>query len=336
MCFLQKTVFSFIVLLCLSSSCVAQDTEGRDYWIDRYMSVSYPLKSIKVNSKFGTRRDPFSGKRCQHGGLDLQAKYEETMAMFDGVVENIGKDDRSGLYVILRHGLYTISYCHLSKYCVKKGDEVIAGDVIGITGNTGRSSGPHLHLTAKINEKNIDPYKLLEYIRDTRKEAVIALGGTSDVGMEPAEFLQFFAPYAMEQQKKYGIPTSVTLAQMAYESGWGQSELAKEGNNYFGIKASQEWLNSGKPYSCHDDDKKNEPFCNYNSVRESIEHHSELLMSKRYAVCRKYDETDYYNWLVGLKSAGYATDSRYVEKCVTIIKAHKLYKYDNYVAHYKG
>ena len=101
-----------VILLCLSVQAWATD---RDFWIQRYLSVSYPLKHVKVNSPFGTRRDPFTGAKASHNGLDLKAYYEEVYAMFDGKVKKVGADPRSGNYVVLQHGEYTISYCHLSK-----------------------------------------------------------------------------------------------------------------------------------------------------------------------------------------------------------------------------
>jgi flagellum-specific peptidoglycan hydrolase FlgJ len=146
--------------------------------------------------------------------------------------------------------------------------------------------------------------------------------------MKPKEFLARYADAAMEQQRQYGIPASVTLAQMAFESDWGRSELARKGNNYFGIKCSQQWLAEGKPYSCHNDDLPNEKFCNYATVEESIDHHSRLLMSDRYKRCHAYSSTDYHNWLVALKQAGYATAKNYVQLCEQLIKCHKLYLYD--------
>lgn len=145
---------------------------------------------------------------------------------------------------------------------------------------------------------------------------------------ERVAFFERYAPIAMDQQQKYGIPASVTLSQMAYESGWGQSSLARNGNNFFGIKATPSWINEGKPYSLHDDDKKNEAFCNYSSPMESVEHHSSLLLSDRYKRCRRYSETDYHNWLVSIKAAGYATSNKYVQSCEKIIKSYRLYLYD--------
>lgn len=323
----------FVVMLCLSATVMAKSAD-RGYWIDRYLSVSYPLKSIKVNSSFGVRKDPFTGKKSTHSGLDLQARYEEVYSMFDGSIEKIGSDSRSGNYVILRHGSYTVSYCHMSRVTVKEGDEVIAGDPVGISGNSGRSTGPHLHITCKYKGETRDPYTLLVYIKDVRVEAVAALGGSKDVRTKDVVKInqkEFFAKYAnaaMAQQQQYGIPASVTLAQMALESYYGRSRLALTGNNYFGIKCTRGWIESGKPYSLHDDVKKNEKFCNYASVDESIEHHSKLLMSDRYKRCHRFSETDYHNWLVGIKASGYASAPDYVEKLEGMIKRYKLYLYD--------
>lgn len=90
-------------------------------WMDRYLSVSYPLRYIKVTSPYGYRKDPFTGKSKFHGGLDLRARGDKVMAMMEGVVVKVGQDKTSGKYVTLRHGRYTVSYCHLSKFLSSKG-----------------------------------------------------------------------------------------------------------------------------------------------------------------------------------------------------------------------
>ena len=105
-----------------------QETESVDskqkQWISSYSSITYPLKSIKITSPYGYRRDPFTGKLSWHNGLDLRAKNEPAYAMMDGIVEKIGYDNRSGNYVTLRHGNFYISYCHLSSIIVRKGEYV--------------------------------------------------------------------------------------------------------------------------------------------------------------------------------------------------------------------
>ena len=141
-------------------------------------------------------------------------------------------------------------------------------------------------------------------------------------------FFERYAPQAMEQQQKYGIPASVTLAQMYIESSGGTSRLAKEGNNYFGIKCPPGWISSGKPYSLHSDDKPNEKFCNYASVSDSLTHHSQFLMGKRYAQCQQCASDDYVGWSKGLKAAGYATAPNYAEDLIRDIRAYGLDKYD--------
>lgn len=144
----------------------------RKQWIDSYLSVSYPLKEIHVTSPFGIRTDPFTKKRKRHNGLDLRADRQETYAMMHGIVVKVGQDRVSGKYVTVRHGNFSVSYCHLSECRVKKGDSVRPGDVIGISGNTGRSTGPHLHLTVRMGRRNINPGILLEYVRETQQQAL--------------------------------------------------------------------------------------------------------------------------------------------------------------------
>ena len=95
--------------------------------------------------------------------------------MMPGKVVKVSSDKRSGNYVTIRHGDYTVSYCHLSKALVKKGVQVMPGEVVAISGNTGRSTGPHLHITAKYGKKHIDPDILLQFVRETRAEALAHL-----------------------------------------------------------------------------------------------------------------------------------------------------------------
>ena len=145
-----------------------QETDSMDnkqkQWISGYPSITYPLKSIKVTSPYGYRRDPFTGKQSWHNGLDLRAKNEPAYAMMDGIVEKVGYDNRSGYYVILRHDNYRVSYCHLSSIIVRKGEYVYPGIIVGVTGNTGRSTGSHLHLTCKKDGRSFNPTILLNLI----------------------------------------------------------------------------------------------------------------------------------------------------------------------------
>ena len=143
-----------------------------------------------------------------------------------------------------------------------------------------------------------------------------------------AEFFEKYAAAAIEEQKRYGIPASVTLAQMAVESGYGESSLARQDNNYFGIKASDKWIKAGKPWSYHHDDHYNDKFCTFASPLDSLEYHSKVLMADRYKACRQYASDDHTHWIEGIKKGGYATDPRYVATIEGVIKKYGLDKYD--------
>ncbi len=130
--------------------------------------VALPLKDIHIGSGFGMRLHPIYHKRVMHNGIDLSARYENVYSMFPGTVIRVGQDNRSGKFITVKTGDYTISYCHLSQQFVKEKDFVNAGTNIAISGNTGASTGPHLHLTTKKDGKAFDPTILLEYIKRLR------------------------------------------------------------------------------------------------------------------------------------------------------------------------
>lgn len=146
--------------------------ECPDEWVRQYLSVSYPMDRMVVNSSYGWRRDPFSGKQSLHSGMDFHARSNEVYAMMEGEVIKVGYDKRSGNYVTIRHGNYTVSYCHLSKTLVRRNTVVKPGEVVAITGNTGQSTGEHLHLSAKYKGKYINPNILLDFIKETQDKAI--------------------------------------------------------------------------------------------------------------------------------------------------------------------
>ena len=114
-----------------------------------------------------------------HNGVDLHARGDEALAMMEGTVLKVGQDRISGKYVVLRHGEFTVSYCHLSRILVSKGETVRPRDAVGITGSTGRSTGEHLHLTCRRNGQNVDPAEIFGYIKATREKCVAALAEMS-------------------------------------------------------------------------------------------------------------------------------------------------------------
>ena len=146
------------------------------------------------------------------------------------------------------------------------------------------------------------------------------------------EYADKYAEYAMEQMRRYGIPASVTLAQGILESSNGQSRLALNENNHFGIKATPDWIAQGGRYGVYTDDKPNEKFCSYDNVGESFEHHSRFLKeNSRYAECFKLNPDDYKGWTEGIAKAGYATGGNYAATLQKIIEQNGLDKYDRQV-----
>jgi len=146
------------------------------------------------------------------------------------------------------------------------------------------------------------------------------------------EYAERYAEFSMEQMRRYGIPASVTLAQGILESSNGESQLARNENNHFGIKATRSWIDAGGKYGLYTDDKPDEKFCSYNSAGDSYEHHSEFLKgNSRYASCFKLSPDDYRGWAEGLDRAGYATANQYAPSLIGIIEQNGLDKYDRIV-----
>lgn len=157
----------------IQANLLQQETDSMDskqkQWTSSYPSITYPLKSIKVTSPYGYRRDPINGRKSMHHGIDLQAHNEYVYSMMDGIVEKVGYDNRSGNYIILRHADFTISYCHLSKVHLAPGTPVFAGTIIGKSGSTGRATGEHLHIVTKHKGIIFDPKILFCYVKSTQK-----------------------------------------------------------------------------------------------------------------------------------------------------------------------
>lgn len=127
--------------------------------------ASFPLHTIKISSKFGYRMAPFTKKRRLHNGIDLRASIgTETFAMLPGIITTIGRDRSRGNYVIIRHGNYVVTYCHLSRILVRQGQMVEPGEAVGLVGSTGRSTGPHLHLMLHRGKQLLNPQILLDCI----------------------------------------------------------------------------------------------------------------------------------------------------------------------------
>lgn len=139
-------------------------------------------------------------------------------------------------------------------------------------------------------------------------------------------YIATYSDLAVQEMMRSGVPASITLAQGILESGSGQSRLATEGNNHFGIKCHKGW--TGRSLR-HDDDARQECFRAYDSPDQSFRDHSDFLRYRdRYKFLFDLDRTDYQGWAYGLKQAGYATDPKYPAKLIKYIEDYNLARFD--------
>ncbi len=140
-------------------------------------------------------------------------------------------------------------------------------------------------------------------------------------------YIAKYSSTAISEMNTYNIPASITLAQGILESGNGESRLAVEGNNHFGIKCHSNW--NGETIIA-DDDKKGECFRKYASAADSYRDHSLFLSERgRYSFLFEYKNTEYKKWAKGLKTAGYATNPEYSSLLIGLIERYGLSRFDN-------
>ena len=135
-------------------------------------------------------------------------------------------------------------------------------------------------------------------------------------------YIDKFKDIAIEEMQRTGVPASITLAQGIHETGAGTSDLVIKSNNHFGIKCKTEWT-GGKVY--HDDDARGECFRKYDDPTISYRDHSDFLKTRaHYASLFNLDPTDYEAWAFGLKKAGYATNPKYPQILIKLIRDYNL------------
>ncbi len=125
----------------------------------RLLPLHRPTRSASISSQFGPRTDPFLKRLAMHTGMDFKAPYgARVFAAASGTVEHAGWSGGYGRMVEIRHANgFVTRYGHLSKVRVSEGDHIVAGDLIGNVGSTGRSTGPHLHYEVRQSDEAIDP-----------------------------------------------------------------------------------------------------------------------------------------------------------------------------------
>lgn len=152
------------------------------------------------------------------------------------------------------------------------------------------------------------------------------------------EFLKMAVPLAQAAQRKYGVPASVTIAQAILESsndlGWGQSQLAREANNFFGIKAAHlSAPDSYVTFSTHEFvhgslESVQAEFARYDTPAESFDAHARLLaFAPRYkpAMAKRDDPAAF---ALALQQCGYSTNPRYASGLLALVRAYDLEQYD--------
>jgi hypothetical protein len=147
----------------------------------------------------------------------------------------------------------------------------------------------------------------------------------AQVSVNGVNYVNSYKALAMGEEQRSGVPASITLAQGLHESEAGTSELVKNSNNHFGIKCKEEWKGA---VFYHDDDSRQECFRSYATAADSYRDHSDFLrQGSRYAFLFNLDPTDYEGWAYGLKKAGYATNIRYSQILIKLIKDYNLEQY---------
>lgn len=153
---------------------------------------------------------------------------------------------------------------------------------------------------------------------------VATTGARAQSQADILSYIDTYKQIALDQEKAFGIPAPITLAQGILESGAGKSGLTRNSNNHFGIKALGGW--SGEIYQAWDDEPQKSKFRVYASAAESFRDHSKFLKeNSRYRSLFQKSVYDYRGWAIGLQNAGYATAQTYASALIGFIEGYRLY-----------
>ncbi len=164
---LRTTALSGVAASALSAGIGSNDTLAD--WVRLADAPSLWPVIGRVTSSFGERKDPLGNGGEFHRGIDIAADYGDAVhATADGVVEMAAMGTGYGREVVLNHGhgIQTL-YAHLSAFAVATGETVSRGEIIGYVGQSGRSTGPHLHYEVRVHETAVNPYR---YMRLTMQQ----------------------------------------------------------------------------------------------------------------------------------------------------------------------
>jgi hypothetical protein len=155
--------------------------------------------------------------------------------------------------------------------------------------------------------------------------SVITMRAPAQISTNGVIYVNTYKALAIAEMQRSGIPAAITLAQGLHETEAGTSDLVKSSNNHFGIKCREDWKGE---VVYHDDDRRGECFRSYATAADSYRDHSDFLrLSSRYAFLFTLDPADYEGWAYGLKKAGYATNIRYSQILIKLVKEYNLQQY---------
>ena len=254
------------------------------------MDVCLPLDFISVTSRYGFRQDPFKMCSSFHDGIDLECNMQHVYSMLPGRVKKVVYSKKGyGNHVILDYGHIQCLYGHLATITVREGDEVLAGTIVGISGNTGKSTGPHLHIKISANGKSLNPAPFIAYLNNyitgLRDKIAYVRFGT-----RPPKELNITNLY--QALDRYGVAfPKIVVAQALLETGYFTSNVYLNYNNLFGLRRP----NDGSYYR-------------FNNWEESIKAYKDYVQYK-------YKGGDYFRFL---NRIGYAEDPNYIYKVKSI------------------
>ncbi len=159
------------------------------------------------------------------------------------------------------------------------------------------------------------------------KSANLSESAINSLNNKCKAYARRFAPVAMAEMGRYGVPASITVAQAILHSNAGDGALATTSNNHFGIQCFSKECPKGH-CSHHGTEAHKSFYRNFNTAWESFRAHSLLLTEKKYQHLLKLDKNDYQSWANGLQKAGYSKDPQYAAKLIRIIEAMQLAELD--------
>lgn len=257
------------------------------------MTVCLPLDYLKINSAYGSRIDPIQKCRKFHDGIDLQCHHSYVYSMLPGVIKKVSYGNKGyGNHVVIEHGSLQCLYGHLSMISVREGELVSAGTIVGISGSTGKSTGEHLHIQLRRNDKSVDPEPFIAYLNRyiTGLQDKIAY---LRFGTKPEQELNIANLY--QTMEKYDIShKNIVIAQALLETGYFTSRVCLDCNNLFGLRRPT----TGEYYE-------------FDRWEDSVKAYRDYVQYK-------YKGGDYYSFL---ERIGYAEDREYVAKVRSIVRA---------------